>query len=56
MLIKEIKKENRPIEKMLRFGPESLTNEELLAILINTGTKNKSSLDISYEIINSISK
>ena len=39
MLIKEIKKENRPIEKMLRLGPESLTNEELLAILINTGTK-----------------
>lgn len=55
MLIKEIKKENRPIEKMLKFGPESLTNEELLAILINTGTKNKSSLDISYDIINSVS-
>lgn len=55
MLIKEIKKENRPVEKMLRFGPEALTNEELLAILINTGTKNKSSLDISYDIINSVS-
>lgn len=54
MLIKEIKKENRPIEKMLRLGPKSLTNEELLAILINTGTKNKSSLDISYDIINSV--
>ena len=54
-VIKEIKKENRPIEKMLRFGPEALTNEELLAILINTGTKNKSSLDISYDIINSVS-
>lgn len=56
MLIKDIKKENRPIEKMLKYGCEALTNEELLAILINTGTKNKSSLDISYDIINSVSQ
>ena len=56
MKIKDIKKENRPIERMLINGPGSLSNEELLAILINTGTKTKSSLDISYEIINSLNK
>lgn len=54
MLIKDIKKENRPIERMLREGPERLSNEELLAIIINTGSKKKSSLDISYDIINSV--
>ncbi len=54
MLIKDIKKDNRPMEKMLANGPDSLSNEELLAILIHTGTKKKSSLDISYEIINSV--
>lgn len=54
MKISEIKKENRPMEKMLKYGVESLSNEELLAILINCGTKSKSSLDISYEIINSV--
>lgn len=54
MHIKDIKKDNRPMEKMLANGPESLSNEELLAILIHTGTKKKSSLDISFEIINSV--
>lgn len=54
MLIKDIKKENRPIEKLISKGPETLSNEELLAIIINTGTKNKSALDISYDILNSV--
>lgn len=54
MLIKDIKKENRPIEKLIAKGPESLSNEELLAIIINTGTKNKSALDIAYDILNSV--
>ena len=54
MHIKDIKKDNRPMEKMLANGPSSLSNEELLAILIHTGTKKKSSIDISYEIINSV--
>ena len=56
MKIKDIKKENRPIEKMHIQGVNSLSNEELLAILINTGTKNKSSIDIAYDIINSVNK
>lgn len=56
MKIKDIKKENRPVEKMIKLGPNSLSNEELLAILINTGTKNKSSIEIAYEIINSKEK
>lgn len=55
MKINDIKPENRPIEKMTTYGSQTLSNEELLAILINTGTKTKSSIDISYEIINSVS-
>lgn len=55
MLIKDINKENRPIEKMIKYGPEVLTCEELLAILINTGSKGISSLEISTNIINDLS-
>jgi DNA repair protein RadC len=42
----------RPIEKLKLFGEESLTNSELLSIIINSGTKEKSSLDIAKELIN----
>ncbi len=51
---KSIKKwtlEDRPREKMIQKGAEALSNSELLAILINTGTKQKSALDIAKEIL-----
>ncbi len=54
MKMNDINPDNRPIEKMFKYGLKSLSNEELLAILINTGTVGKSSLDLSYEIINSV--
>lgn len=41
----------RPYEKLKFFGPESLSDSELLSIIIGTGTKEMSSLDISQEII-----
>jgi DNA repair protein RadC len=43
--------EDRPREKMMEKGASSLSNAELLAILINTGTVNKSALDIAREIM-----
>lgn len=51
MRVKEIEVYNRPREKMLREGVEKLTNEELLAILIGSGVKNNSVLDISKELL-----
>lgn len=33
------------------FGPQNLTNSELLAIIIKTGTKDKNCLDISRDIL-----
>ncbi len=35
----------------MRYGIESLSNVELLAIIIGSGTKNHSALDIAHEII-----
>lgn len=40
-----------PYEKFLRFGSENLTERELLAIILRTGTKEKSALDIADEVL-----
>lgn len=49
--IKEISKNERPMEKMLNNGVDSLSNSELLAILIGSGTKNKNAIMIAQEIL-----
>lgn len=43
--------ENQPYEKFLRFGASSLTESELLAIIIRTGTKNLSALQIAEQVL-----
>ena len=50
--IKEWANDERPREKMMVKGTDALSNAELLAILINTGTKNNSALDIAKDILN----
>lgn len=50
--IKDWAEEDKPREKLISKGATALTNAELLAILINTGTKNLSALDIAKEILN----
>lgn len=49
--ITKLPPEDRPYEKLEKLGEENLTNSELLAIIIKTGTKDKSCLDISREIL-----
>ncbi len=43
--------DDRPREKMLLKGASSLSNSELLAILINNGSKTRSALDLAKEIL-----
>ncbi len=43
--------DDRPREKLLKFGEHVLSNAELLAILIRTGTKGKSAIDLARELI-----
>ncbi|WP_143715441.1 RadC family protein [Alkalithermobacter paradoxus] len=45
-------KEERPREKLLLKGPNYLSNVELLAILLRTGTKDMSALELANYIIN----
>ncbi|MEG1310976.1 MAG: DNA repair protein RadC [Romboutsia sp.] len=44
--------EERPREKMLAKGEKSLSNAELLAILLRTGTKHKNAIELASYIIN----
>jgi DNA repair protein RadC len=50
--IKQWAKDDRPREKLLMKGPESLSDSELLAILIGNGTRSKSALDLAKEVLN----
>lgn len=43
--------EEMPYEKFLKFGPEALTEAELLAIIIRTGTKDSSPVEIGGRIL-----
>ena len=49
--IKDLPKFERPREKLLKYGAEKLSDTELLAILLRTGTKGKSAIDIAEEIL-----
>lgn len=49
--IKELPKEERPYEKLTLMGVESLSNEELLAILLKSGYHNISSKDLATILI-----
>lgn len=49
--IKELPQAERPYEKLKMYGEEKLTNAELLAIIIKTGTKNENSLQIANRIL-----
>lgn len=49
--IKEWAKDDRPREKLLLKGPQSLSDSELLAILIQNGTRERSALDLAREVL-----
>jgi DNA repair protein RadC len=44
--------EDRPREKLLQKGTASLSDAELLAILISSGTREKSAVDLGRELLN----
>lgn len=50
--MKERPKEERPYEKCLHLGVESLTDAELLAVIIRSGTKKQNSVELAGSILN----
>ncbi len=54
MKIKDLPIEERPRERVKRIGIQNISNEELLAIIIKTGTKDKSVKEIACEVLKKI--
>lgn len=49
--IKNWSEDDRPREKLLQKGCNALSNAELLAILINNGTRNRTAVDLAKELM-----
>lgn len=50
--IKELPELERPYEKLEWYGEKALSNAELLAIIIKTGTKQETSVQLAQQILN----
>ena len=49
--IKELPLEQRPYDRALEYGVESLTDVELLAVLLRSGTKDVNVVNLAYNIL-----
>lgn len=51
MKIKDLPEIEKPYEKLESFGASKLSDAELLAVLLKSGTKNKTSIQLAQEIL-----
>jgi DNA repair protein RadC len=51
MKIKDIPKENRPREKLIKSGAENLSDAEILALILEKGTKKENVIEMSQRLI-----
>ena len=51
MKVKELNKEERPREKALQHGIAALSNRELLALVLRSGTRSMSALELADEVL-----
>jgi DNA repair protein RadC len=49
--IQQLPEEERPRERLMRFGAESLSTAELIAIILGSGSKTKPILQLAHEIV-----
>lgn len=54
--IRDVHEADRPRERLIRQGSQSLSNQELLAILLRTGTKEESVLALSNRVLMNFEK
>ncbi len=55
MTIKDWPEDDRPREKLLSKGPQSLSDAELLAIFLRIGVRGKSAVELARELLKSFS-
>lgn len=51
VMIRDVPSEERPRERMIQLGAAALSNAELLAILLRTGTSSQSSLHLAQHVL-----
>ena len=51
MKFRDLPNEEKPRERLILYGADTLSNEELLAILIGSGTRDNSALDIARGLL-----
>lgn len=51
MIIKELPSDERPRERLQKFGPSTLSNVELLAILLRTGSKSEGVISLASKLL-----
>lgn len=51
LMMKDFPTDERPRERLIQHGPQSLSNQELLAILLRTGTKSESVIQLANRLI-----
>ncbi len=49
--IKELPEEERPREKLVKYGADSLTNAELLALIIRIGNRERTAVELAQDIL-----
>lgn len=54
LTIKELPETERPREKLCRFGSSGLTDAEILAIILGTGSRKETALDLAAKLLNSL--
>ena len=50
-MVRDLPLEDRPRERLISHGSEHLSNAELLAILIRSGSKDKSAIQLAEEVL-----
>lgn len=50
--IKSIPKDDRPQEKLLKYGANNLSNSELIAVILRTGSKEENVVMLAHRILN----
>lgn len=51
LTIKEFPENERPREKLVKYGEKNLSDAELLAIILRTGSKNHTAISLAHQII-----
>jgi DNA repair protein RadC len=51
--VRDLPAEERPRERLARHGAEALSNRELLALLLGTGVRGRSALDLADDVLGS---